>query len=397
MFKKWGEVDMNSSNLENEKGPGTVPIAETVSSKARTSLVERFFEVIANSFAPLVPVIVGASLVNMLFVLLLMVDLDLIESDTLKFLKSACDAILYFLPTFFGATLARSLKANPYIGAVIGVVLIDPTILELGISQNIASFLGPSEPLQNYSTYILPVLIAVSAYAFLERLLRRVIGISLHQFLIPFISLLIMVPLAMAVIGPVTIYAMQWAAEGSSLLVEFSPILGGVVIGALWVFILLLRAHWIFVPYMMESMAATGSNFIGAFAVASTAVLVGIALGVLLRIKSRELKILGGLSFVTSIVAGVAEPILYGIIVRYRGTLIYIVAASAAGGAAMGMLDGRQLGLSYTASFSNMLLLGSGVAYFSICIASLLAGVLLPVIFGYESTKAKRLSKPDAV
>ena len=118
------------------------------------------------------------------------------DSGTYAILSAAGHAIFYFFPIFLGITLAIKLGANPYVGGTIGAALLEPNYTNLVTSgATNVEFLGVPVVLMSYSSTVFPILIAVSIYALLDKLLKKVIYKDLQMFINPLISLIIIVPL----------------------------------------------------------------------------------------------------------------------------------------------------------------------------------------------------------
>jgi PTS system beta-glucosides-specific IIC component len=123
----------------------------------------------------------------------------------------------------------------------------------------------------------------------------------------------------------------------------------------------------------------------------------GIGLGVFLKTKDKDLKALSGSAFLSAILSGVTEPILYGIILRYRKTLIYLVAAGAIGGGVIGYLGVKLIVFNF---FLNVFTLPaqSPVLFYIIGILTAIAGgALCVVLFGYESKDNERGTEGSTV
>lgn len=154
------------------------------------------------------------------------------ESGTYFILSAAGNAVFYFLPIFLGITLATKLGANPYVGGAIGAALLEPSFA--GLLDNIgdrSDFLGIPVLLMDYSSSVFPVFIAVCIYAALNNLLKKVIHRDLHLFMLPLLSLLIIVPLTVLIFGPFGIYVGDAIGAAIGFLSSKSGILTGAVMG----------------------------------------------------------------------------------------------------------------------------------------------------------------------
>ncbi|WP_440119877.1 PTS transporter subunit EIIC [Paenibacillus sp. QZ-Y1] len=248
-------------------------------------------------------------------------------------LAAASNAVFYFLPILLGITLATKLGSTPYVGGVIGAALMEPNftgILTSGVERT--TFLGIPVIVADYASTVFPVFIAVSIFTVLERHLKRYIPKSVQLFLVPMLSLIIVVPLTVIAFGPFGVYVSQGIASGITFLVENSGVIAGLVIGGLVPFLVVLGVHWGLVPIILLNLSELGADPIIGMWLAATFSQTGIALGVFLKTKDSSLKAAAGSSTMTALLAGVTEPILYGIVLRYKRLIPLMILAGAIGG-----------------------------------------------------------------
>ncbi|MCM3699678.1 beta-glucoside-specific PTS transporter subunit IIABC [Paenibacillus macerans] len=355
----------------------------------KTSLTSKIFSVISGSLSPLIPVFAGAGLVKALLIVLERLGWIAAGSSTYAILAAAGNSVFYFLPILLGVTIARVYNVSAFVAAAIGAALLEPNFTALGTTGGSTSFIGIPVPLLDYASSVFPMFIAVSLYAVLERFLKRIIHKNLQLFAVPFISLVIMVPLTAIIIGPFGVYVGQWIGVAVNFLINANPVIAGAILGGVWFFVVLLGLHWAVVPIIMSNLATGHGDVIVPLLAPSSAAAMGIALGVFLKTRDKDLKALGGSTFLSGILSGVTEPIMYGIILRYRKTLIYLIIASAVGGAVEGALGVRLIAFNF---FVNVFTLPaqSPLLYFVIgLLVSLALAALLPLLFGYDTADKK--------
>ena len=153
-----------------------------------------------------------------------------------------------------------------------------------------------------------------------------------------------------------------------------------------------LGLHWGFTPITLQNIN-NGGDPIEAMAAAAVFAQIGVALGIFLRAKKdKSLRSIAGSSSLTGLLAGVTEPIVYGLILRYKRVIPIVIIAGAIGGAING-----HFGVKYTAYvFHNIFSIPvekpTGVFVISM-ILSLGVGLLLTLIFGYESKGKARTAE----
>ncbi|MBS4213573.1 MULTISPECIES: glucose PTS transporter subunit IIA [Neobacillus] len=354
-----------------------------VAEEKQETVMNKILGVISGSFAPILGVLAGSGLISALLSILMTLGWISPKSGTFAILSAAGHAIFYFFPVFLGITLATKLGANGYVGGAIGAALLEPHYTDLVASkaQNV-DFLGIPVILANYSSTVFPILIAVSIYAVLDKFLKKVIYKDLQMFLNPLISLAIIVPLTVLVFGPFGTYV----GGGLALVIKFlsakSGILTGAVLGAGWSFLTILGLHWAVVPIMIANLA-TGGDPISPMVAAAPFAQIGMGLGVLLKTRDRDLKTLAGSGLIPSALAGTTEIITYGILVRYKRTMVIVAIAGAIGGAINGAFGVKGTAFALPSFLSIPVFTPIGL-YLIGTIAALILALVLTLVIGYE-------------
>ncbi|MEM1506243.1 beta-glucoside-specific PTS transporter subunit IIABC [Domibacillus sp. 8LH] len=348
----------------------------------KTKPTAKIFEIISGSFSPLLPALAGAGILKALLTILTTAGWLSAESGTYLILAAAGNAVLYFLPILLGVTLATKLGATPAMGGVIGAALLEPNftgILASGADRT--DFLGIPVFLIDYSSSVFPVFIAVSIFALFEKQLKKLVPQSIQLFFVPMLSLVVIVPLTVIAFGPFGVYVGEGVANALAFLTETSGIIAGIVIGGFIPFAVVLGLHWATVPIILSNLASGYDPLIGMW-IGATFAQTGVALGVFLIARDKNLKAVAGSATLTALLAGVTEPILYGIILRYKRTLPLMIAAGAAGGAILGFFQVRATAFVMQSVFSfgafdpiGYMLLGAAV--------SMVLATVLVMIFGF--------------
>ncbi len=351
------------------------------------SVMSKIFDVISGSLSPLLGALAGCGMLKGILTVLTMLGLISSTSSTYLILYAASNGLFYFLPIFLGFTVSKKLGANPYVGAAIGAALLEPSFTGLAAAESV-SFLKIPILMQDYSSSVFPIFIAIAIYAVIEKFLKKHIHKSIQFFMVPMLCLVIMVPLTAMIFGPFGVYVGNAIGAVVNFLSVKSGLLTGAVLGAFWPFLVMLGIHWSIVPIVVANLASGSDPFLSMVAPAIFAQ-VGITLGVLIKTKDEELKELAGSTFVPGFVAGVTEPIIYGIIMRYRRTIVYLVACGAIGGAIMGAFHVTQNALVMPSLFT-IPLNSPMLVYIIANAAALVSAALMVILFGYESKNDKK-------
>ncbi|KKI88967.1 PTS beta-glucoside transporter subunit IIABC [Bacillus sp. SA1-12] len=377
-----GEVFKEITKIAN------VGSAADSTDEPKGSIGSRIFEIISRSFSPLIGALAGAGMLKAVLTILTMTGLLSAESGTYFILSAAGNAVFYFLPVFLGITLATKLGANPYVGGTIGAALLEPNFTGLlKETGDVSNFFGIPVVLFDYSSSVFPIFIAVSIYAVLEKYLKKTIHKDLQMFLVPMLSLAIIVPLTVIAFGPFGVYVGNAIGAGIDFLSTKSGILTGAVVGAGWTFLTLFGLHWGLVPILLDQLAHGGSPIFAMLAAAPLAQ-AGLALGVLIRAKDKSLKTLSGSTLIPALLSGVTEPILYGLMMRYKRTILYVLISAAVGGAINGMFGTKAIVYVFPSVLSIPAFAPMGIHIIAIGIA-FVGAMVLTLLFGYDDKKKK--------
>lgn len=332
---------------------------------------------ISEIFTPIVPAIAAAGLIKGL--LAACSRLPAFEAftatSTYTLLNTASNIIFYFMPIFLAYTSAKALKCNQVIAMVLGAFLCHPTIDAL--IQDVATpstifglpvikkafTIGESTKVFSYTESVIPIILAVIVLCYLERFLKKVIPEILQIILVPGLSLIVMVPVMLVVVGPVGIYVgyvIQWLYQA---LYSFSPLLGGIIVGGLWGVCVIFGAHRALLPIGLNDVAISGTNTLMCFAGSANFAQAGAALGVMFKTKSAETKQVAGAASLSAFLVGITEPAIYGCNLRLKKPMICAVIAGAAGGAIMGIGNAVNTGFANNGILTIMSYYGEGTSF----------------------------------
>ncbi len=232
------------------------------SQKEKGSLAGRLVDVVSSIFTPLLGVMAGAGILKGLLLICINTGWLSPEETTYTILYAAADSLFYFLPLLLAVTAAKKFGANPFIALTIAGALIYPTILELKNSGAQTEFFGIPVVLMNYTSTVIPIILAVFVMSYLERLCMRFIHESVKNFITPLICLTVMVPLTLIIFGPLGVYTGNGIAAAILSVFDLSPILAGAIIAALWQILVIFGIHWGIVPVILNNIAVHGKDYI---------------------------------------------------------------------------------------------------------------------------------------
>lgn len=343
-------------------------------------------KIISGAFSPLIPIMAGAGMVKALLTVLAEFGIMSDASATYVVLSAAGNAVFYFMPIFLGITLSKQFGANAYVGGALGAALLEPSFTAL-IGQEGTNFFGIPLTAVDYATTIFPIFIISFIYAYLDKFLKKVIKQELQMFLVSMICIIVLVPLAALVFGPFGTTIGNVISAVVMKLFNFSGIVAGVVLGATYPFLTILGLHWGFTPITLQNITEFGGDVVEGAAACCVYAEIGIAIGAYLKGKKHsKIKEIAGPTLLTGFLAGVTEPILYGIIMRYKRLMIVVAIAGGVGGAINGLFGVTLDAFVFHNVFSMVMLTYSPFLPFLLGVAAALAtGIILTYFWGITS------------
>lgn len=326
-------VDEVFEDMNNQYHFSDTGNKEKSNKKKEGNIISRLFTVMSSIFTPVIPAIAGAGMLKALLVILTTFNLMSDESSTYFILSAAGNSVFYFLPLFLAISSAKTFGANIYVSLAILGALMEPNFTDLFTDNGeVVSFLGIPVVLMSYESTIIPSILAIWLYSYIEPILKKITPKSIEMFLVPLLGLLIMVPLASIAIGPIGVYLAEWIGAGIDFLSVKNGMITGALIGGGWTFLVMFGVHWGVVPAMLANLSSKGYDTIRPMMASATFAQGGVALGVFLKAKSKKLKSYALSVMFPVIFAGVTEPVVYGLSVKYKRPMIAAVIGGAVGG-----------------------------------------------------------------
>ena len=307
--------------------------AHTGEAGPKGNLFNQFIELISSIFQPMLWPLAGAGLLKAfpsLFTQLGWLDAT---TQTYTILAAAADGLFYFLPIFLAVTAAKRFRTNQFTSMALAAALVYPTIIALQAAGEPVSFLGIPVVLMNYTSSVIPIIVAVWLQGYLERFLNRVLPSAIRNFTTPLLVILVMVPVVLMTVGPLTTYAAQGISTGINAIFGFAPWLAGVVLGGFWQVFVLFGLHWGLVPVMINDLSTQGYSLLTGPLLAAVLAQAAAMLAVFFRTRSAKRKQVAGPAALSGFLAGITEPGIYGVNLPLKLPFYFGIAGGAIGGA----------------------------------------------------------------
>lgn len=346
----------------------------------------KVFDIIAGVFTPIIFALAGAGMLKGLLILATTAGWLSTESGTYTILYAAADGFFYFLPLMLAATSAKKFNADRFVAMGIAAALVYPALVSAFDAGTELDFLGIPVVLTSYANSVIPIILAVAVQGQLERLLKRFIP-SILNVLVPLITLTVMVPLTLIVIGPVATWISSILAQGYTGLVALNPTIAGFVLGAAWPLVVMFGLHYGFVPIVFNNLATHGRDTLFTITGPHNMAQSGAAFGVFLKTKNKELKQLAGSTSITGLVAGVTEPAIYGVNLKYKRPFFIGAAFSGIAGAITATVGAGSSALVGTALLTLPAYIGVGfVGFLVACAIAFLGSAIVTYLFGFSDS-----------
>ncbi len=289
----------------------------------KQNLLNTFMDTISGIFAPMLGAMSGAGMLKALLILLTTLNVLTPEMGTYRILQAAGDGVFTFLPIILAVTASKKFKANTYVAMGIAAALVYPDLTAAFSAGEALTFLKIPVVLVSYTASVIPIIISVYLLSKLEKALNKVMPEMVKGFLVPLVSLMVIVPLTYLVVGPIADTAGKLLASGYTGLVGLNPVIAGGLLGLIWPAAVMFGVHWGFVPIVMNNIATYGRDTLFVITGPNNMAQAGATLGVFLKTKNKEIKELAGPSALSAVLAGITEPAIYGVTLRFKKTVLY--------------------------------------------------------------------------
>ena len=398
-----------------------VKAAARAKARGKNALIDAFFEYLSDSFRPLLPVLLGASLIiagEAIFEAFHLIDTHVPNEQkpaALLFADAMFRSVFYFLPIMVAYNASKKLKIDPWVGAAVMAALLTPEFLDL--SKHPSTTCVPNEVLKKdlctahiaglpmqlneYGGQVFVPLLMVAVLALVYKGLVKVVPDNVQMVFVPFLSFIIMMPVTAFLIGPLGVWIGTGLGTALFWLNSHAPIIFAILIPMVYPFLVPLGLHWPLNALMLANIASAATNhtdFIQGPMGAWNFACFGATAAVLVwsfRDKDDEMRQTATGALFAGLLGGISEPSLYGIHLRFKRIYPFMLVGCAVGGLVQGigsMLGGIEGVTTTTFVFTSLLTIPvfNPMWLYGISVAAAFAtSFFLIVTFGYR-TKEER-------
>lgn len=308
------------------------------------NLFDRFVSLVSSIFQPFLGPLAAAGIIKGIVAIMAACGLSAATSPMYVIFNAAGDGFFQFLPILIALTSARRFKVNEFTAIAIAAALVYPdiatlvTALQKAGQGHVLGVIPFTLPAGGYLSTVMPSILAIWVASYIQKFFTKITPDVIKVFVVPFFTLLITVPLTFLVVGPVANTFSDGLTSLFQAIMNFSPIVFGLILGILWQVLVMFGMHWALVPLAILDVATNGSSTILSAAILPCFTQTGVLGAIMLKTKEEKVRTISMPAFISSIF-GVTEPAIYGVTLPMKTPFYISCGVSGLMGAAMMALD----------------------------------------------------------
>lgn len=288
----------------------------------------RAIKLLGDIFVPIIPAIVASG-----FLMGIMNSLDFMNSNGFLHINTHSSIYVFanlfsniaytFLQILIAFSAAKAFGANQYLGAVIGMIMIHPslqnayTVATEGVQQTQSVFFGLFKiDMVGYQGHVIPVIIAVWILAVIEKKLHKIVPEVLDLFVTPLVSVFVTGYLALSIVGPIFVWAENAILGAIQWMLTLPLGIGSLIMGGLYAPTVVTGIHQMYTAIDIGQLAKYGVTYWLPLASAANVAQGAAALAVGIKSKDKKIKSLALPSSLSAFM-GITEPAIFGVNLRF--------------------------------------------------------------------------------
>ena len=342
------------------------------------NLFDRFVSLVSSIFQPFLGPLAAAGIIKGIVAIMAACGLSAATSPMYVIFNAAGDGFFQFLPILIALTSARRFKVNEFTAIAIAAALVYPdiatlvTALQKAGQGHVLGVIPFALPAGGYLSTVMPSILAVWVASYIQKFFTKITPDVIKVFVVPFFTLLITVPLTFLVVGPVANTFSDGLTSLFQAIMNFSPIVFGLILGILWQVLVMFGMHWALVPLAILDVATNGSSTILSAAILPCFTQTGVLGAIILKTKEEKVRTISMPAFISSIF-GVTEPAIYGVTLPMKTPFYISCGVSGLMGAVMMALDIKTYSIGGLGVFVFPSLIGPDANLSKVIIAIIIA------------------------
>lgn len=298
---------------------------------------DAFFEIVSGIFTPIVPILMAAGMTGALLTILSLTNILSDTSPTYYVFNLIKEAGFYFLPIFVSYTASKKLNTSPFLAMLLAAVLVHPQLSDfssLGIDQ--LTFFGIGIKAVKYSNSVLPAILGVWLLSYVEKFFNKYVPSAIRAFMAPLLTMIVVVPIVLVVIGPIGGYVGDLFGEAVQSLGARFGFVSIAIIAGLMPLMIVTGTHSFAFPLILATLASNGSESILIPAMmAENLAMSGSAFAISTITRNTDLKAEARAASLSAFL-GISEPAMYGVVLPERKAFYSTMLGGLIGGAFAG-------------------------------------------------------------
>ena len=372
---------------------------------AQQNVFKRAIKTLGDIFVPIIPAIVASGfLMGIMEALTFMVNNGFLSIDTsgsiYVFANLFANTAYTFLPILIAYSAAKAFGGNPYLGAVIGMIMIHPnlqnawTVATEGVLQTQKVWFGLYEVnMVGYQGSVIPVIIAVWVMCFIEKRLHKIVPAMFDLFVTPLVSVFVTGYLTLSIIGPIFSFVEHNIIDGIQWLIALPLGIGSLIMGGLYSTTVVAGIHHMYTVIDFGQISQFGVTYWLPLASAANMAQGAATLAVALKTRNQKTKSVA-LPSALSCFMGITEPAIFGVNLRHFKPFVCGAIGGAAGAMYASLVHLGASGTGVTGLFGLLLCLHDPVNYIIMAVISIGVAFGLTWVFGYKDAAPAETKTP---